>query len=141
MKERKHSSNIACVIRRSTETSRSRHPIGKQVSRRYQRCSEICGSNGSSRCVTQECGLPSHEIGPIVYFYHAIPSTDLILAQTHHARSPEELSSNILLQLVQHASLPKGLRSCFAGYCLQGFSLHGLARRQVHHQRHWHEAF
>ena len=30
MKERKHSSNITCMVGRSTETSRSRHPTGSK---------------------------------------------------------------------------------------------------------------
>jgi hypothetical protein len=81
--ERKHSSNITCVVGRSTETSLSHHPTGGKyrddVRGAVRSVIPMVRVDASLRNVAN----PSRKIGPIAYFYHAIPSTDLscILAQ------------------------------------------------------------
>jgi hypothetical protein len=92
MKERKHSSNTALrhlspVI--PPETSIATIPDA-QLDPRSQWVEQV---RHSGMWPTRPARL-----GPSPTFTTAIPSTDLIssLPKTHHARSPEELSSNIL---------------------------------------------
>jgi hypothetical protein len=89
MKERKHSSTMTCV-EGSSKTYLSCHPI--QTMYRDD-------LNGLSRCVTQECGLPSHEIGPAAYFYRTIPSTTLIASHPY----PTNLRQKLRRTTIEHS--------------------------------------